>query len=81
MIKRFVGFTVLLLTTLSSNGCASLRKDRLRPAETMILSTYPLASDKAFGTGFLMAMKDRSAPGGVAPLMVSSTHLVKTAGL
>ena len=46
----------------------------------MILSTYPLASDKAFGTGFLMAMKDRRAPGGVVPVMVTSTHLVKTAG-
>ena len=80
MITRFVGFTVLLLTTLSSNGCASLRKNGLRPAETVILSTYPLASKKAFGTGFLMAMKDRSAPGGVAPVMVTSTHLVKTAG-
>jgi Trypsin-like peptidase domain len=81
MIARFVGFTVLLLlTTLSSNGCASLRKGGLKPAETMILSTYPLASEKAFGTGFLMAMKDRSAPGGVAPVMVTSTHLVRTAG-
>ena len=80
MIARFVGFTMLLLTTLSSNGCASLRKGGLKPAETVILSTYPLASDKAFGTGFLMAMKDRSAPGGVVPVMVTSTHLVKTAG-
>ena len=80
MITRCAGFAVLFITTLSSSGCASLRKDRLRPAETMILSTYPLASEKAFGTGFLMAMKDPSAPGGVVPVMVTSTHLVKTVG-
>ena len=80
MITRFVRFAVPLLTALSFNGCAGLRKDGLNPAETMILSTYPLASDKAFGTGFLMAMKDRGAPGGVVPVMVTSTHLVKTAG-
>ncbi len=52
----------------------------MKPAETMILSTYPLASQKAFGTGFLIAMKDPSAPGGLVPVMVTSTHLVKTAG-
>jgi hypothetical protein len=80
MLARLAGFAILLLTTLSSSGCASLRKGGLKPAETVILSTYPLASDQAFGTGFLMAMKDRSAPGGVVPVMVTSTHLVKTAG-
>jgi Trypsin-like peptidase domain len=79
-ITRFAGFAVLLITTLSSGGCASARKERLKPAETMVLATYPLASNKAFGTGFLMAMKDTSAPGGLVPVMVTSTHLVKTAG-
>ena len=80
MIKRLVGFAVLLLTGLGSNGCASLRNKGLNPAETMMLSTYPLASDEAFGTGFLMAMKNRGAKGGVVPVMVTSTHLVKSAG-
>lgn len=79
MIVRLVGLALFLLVPLSSNGCATLRKGGLKPAETMILSTYPLASDTAFGTGFLMAMKDRSAPGGVVPVMVTSTHLVQTA--
>jgi len=78
-VTRLGGFAVLLLTTLGSNGCASLRKNGLNPAETVILSTYPLASDNAFGTGFLMAMKDDSAPGGLVPVMVTSTHLVKAA--
>jgi trypsin-like peptidase len=72
--------TLVLAATLICNGCATVGKEALRPAETVILSTYPLASSKAFGTGFLMAMKDRRAPGGVVPVMVTSTHLVKTAG-
>ncbi|HEY5743551.1 MAG TPA: serine protease [Terrimicrobiaceae bacterium] len=75
------GFTLLmLLTLLSFNGCAGLMKRGLNSAETMILSTYPLASKRAFGTGFLVAMKDKSARGGLAPAMVTSTHFVKTAG-
>ena len=78
-IRLLTGFTILLLAALNSNGCASLRKEGLKPAETVMLSTYPLSSDKAFGTGFLMALRDRRAPGGVVPVMVTSTHLVKTA--
>jgi hypothetical protein len=79
-VTGLVGFAMLLLTALGLNACASLGKVGLKPAETVILSTYPLASKRAFGTGFLMAMKDRSAPGGVIPVMVTSTHLVKSAG-
>jgi hypothetical protein len=78
-VRRLLEFAILLMAALSSNGCANLRTGGLKPAETMILSTYPLSSDKAFGTGFLMAMKDSRAPGGVVPVMVTSTHLVKTA--
>ncbi len=73
VLAMFQGATVF-------SGCADPRKIGLKPAETVILSTYPLASSKAFGTGFLMAMKDRRAPGGVVPVMVTSTHLVRTAG-
>ena len=75
MIKRFVGFAVLLLTGLGSNGCASLRKNGLNPAETMILSTYPLASDKAFSTGF---HGDVGCQGGVVPVI---HRTLKTAAL
>jgi Trypsin-like peptidase domain len=77
---RLVQWTVLLLTTLLYVGCATAGKQALKPAETVILSTYPLASSKAFGTGFLMAMKDRKVPGGVVPVMVTSTHLIRSAG-
>ena len=81
--RRMVGLIEILallgVATVFS-GCTSFGKVGLKPAETVILSTYPLASSKAFGTGFLMAMKDRRAPGGVVPVMVTSTHLVRTAG-
>ena len=70
----------LLVAALSDIGCTTLGKSGLNPTETMILSTYPLASRKAFGTGFLVAMKDKRARGGVVPVMVTSTHLVNSAG-
>lgn len=79
MANRYA-FAAVLLVLLLGSGCANFRKSRLNSAETMILSTYPLASSKAFGTGFLVAMKDDSAPGGVVPVMVTSTHLVRSAG-
>jgi hypothetical protein len=77
---RTVAIAVLLVAALSDIGCTSLGKGGLNPTETMILSTYPLASRKAFGTGFLVAMKDKRARGGVVPVMVTSTHLVSSAG-
>jgi hypothetical protein len=77
---RRSGFALLLLAVLLGIGCASVRKDGLNSAETMILSTYPLASSKAFGAGFLVAMKDQQSPGGLVPVMVTSTHLIKSAG-
>src|SRR5262245_291851 len=51
---RFMCAACLMAVFLAS-GCASFGKNRLNSAETMILSTYPLASNKAFGTGFLVA--------------------------
>ena len=65
---------VLLVAALSDIGCTTLGKSGLNPTETMILSTYPLASRRAFGTGFLVAMKDKRARGGVVPVMVTSTQ-------
>ncbi|HEU4677941.1 MAG TPA: hypothetical protein VFS35_00375, partial [Terrimicrobiaceae bacterium] len=79
-LARGSGFALLVLGILLGIGCASVRKNGLNSAETMILSTYPLASSKAFGTGFLVAMKDKQSPGGVVPVMVTSTHLVKSVG-
>jgi hypothetical protein len=77
---RTAVMTVLLVAALSDIGCTTLGKSGLNPTETIILSTYPLASRRAFGTGFLVAMKDKRARGGVVPVMVTSTHLVSSAG-
>ena len=77
---RIAAMAALLVAALSDIGCTTLGKSGLNPTETMILSTYPLASRKAFGTGFLVAMKDKRARGGVVPVMVTSTHLVNSAG-
>ena len=51
MIRRLTGFAISSLAALNSNGCASLRKEGLRPAQTVMLSTYPLSSDRALRTG------------------------------
>ena len=77
---RTVIIAALLVAALSDIGCTTLGKSGLNRTETIILSTYPLASRKAFGTGFLVAMKDEQARGGVVPVMVTSTHLVSSAG-
>jgi hypothetical protein len=77
---RAAVIAVLLAAALLDIGCTTFGKSALNPTETMILSTYPLASRKAFGTGFLVAMKDKRARGGVVPVMVTSTHLVSSAG-
>jgi hypothetical protein len=77
---RAAVIAILLVAALSDIGCTTLGKSGLNPTETMILSTYPLASRKAFGTGFLVAMKDKRARGGVVPVMVTSTHLISSAG-
>jgi trypsin-like peptidase len=78
--RRAATIAALLVATFLDIGCTTLGKGGLNPTETMILSTYPLASRKAFGTGFLVAMKDKRARGGVVPVMVTSTHLVTSAG-
>jgi Trypsin-like peptidase domain len=77
---RTAVMAVLLVAALSNIGCTTLGNSGLNPTETIILSTYPLASRRAFGTGFLVAMKDKRARGGVVPVMVTSTHLVSSAG-
>ncbi len=77
---RRSGSALLLLGVLLGIGCAGVGKNGLNSAETVMLSTYPLASSKAFGTGFLVAMKDRQSAGGVVPVMVTSTHLIRSAG-
>lgn len=43
-------------------------------------ATCLMASERAVGTGFLVALKDPGAPGGFLPVIVTSTHLLKASG-
>jgi hypothetical protein len=61
-------------------GCAGYDAGRLSPAETVMSATCLLASEKAVGTGFLVAVPDPSAAGEFLPVVVTSTHLLKTGG-
>lgn len=57
-------------------GCRGMQP--LSPAETVMSATCLMASEKAVGTGFLMAIRDRETPGGFRPVVVTSAHLLKS---
>jgi hypothetical protein len=58
-------------------GCA-LREGRMTPTETVLWATAPVISERAIGTGFLVALRLPEAPGGFVPVVVTSGHLLKT---
>lgn len=70
--------TLTLLTVAGLAGCAG--PGRISPAETVMSATCLLASEKAVGTGFLVALPHPTAPGEFLPIIVTSTHLLKTGG-
>jgi hypothetical protein len=65
-------------------GCAgtgsTLGGQRLNAVERVMWSTYPLASRKGMGTGFVVACRDARARGGVSPVVVTSVHVLATVG-
>jgi hypothetical protein len=61
-------------------GCASMHHRGLNSAEKVILATYPMATSDAFGTGFLLAIKDPASKAGYDLVVVTSGHLIKAAG-
>lgn len=71
---RFATGALLAVCGFAFTGCAALRHYTPNPAERAILSTYIVASEKAMGTGFLVAA--RAAGGGEVPVLVTSTHVV-----
>lgn len=71
------GFLSLLVVA-GIAGCASPAALTLTPVETTMAATCLMASEKAVGTGFLMALKDRQTPGGFRPVVVTSAHLLKS---
>lgn len=61
-------------------GCSSLQHRGLNSPEKIILATYPMATSDAFGTGFLLAIKDPASKAGYDLVVITSGHLVKAAG-
>lgn len=43
-------------------------------------ASYPVASETALGTGFLVGVEDRTSPDGIKPVVVTTTHLLETRG-
>ncbi|HEY8904162.1 MAG TPA: serine protease [Chthoniobacterales bacterium] len=61
-------------------GCAGSQHRGLNSAEKVILATYPVATQDAFATGFLLAIKNPAAKAGYDLVAITSGHLVKAAG-
>jgi hypothetical protein len=43
-------------------------------------ASYPVISETALGTGFLVGVEDRTSPDGFIPVVVTTTHLLETRG-
>ena len=67
----------LLLATVAFFGAACASS--LTPAEKMMWSTYLIATPRGVGTGVIVNQKDKSAPGGIRPVLVTSAHVLETA--
>ncbi len=66
---------LLVLATIATAGCAT----GLTPAEKMMWSTYVIASPKGIATGVIVNRRDRSAPNGIVPVLVTSAHVLTVA--
>ena len=67
---------LLFSIALLSIGCAATG---LTPAEKMMWSTYLVASPKGIATCVIVNRKDRSAPNGIVPVLVTSAHVLAVA--
>ena len=71
-----IGFSILL------NGCAGVGSGstaRLTPSEKMMWSTYAIGTSKGMATCIIINRKDRSAPHGILPILVTATHVLAVA--
>jgi hypothetical protein len=69
----FLGITILFA------GCAELgigSSARLTPSEKMMWSTYAIGTRQGMATCVIINRKDRSAPGGILPVLVTATHVL-----
>jgi hypothetical protein len=76
---RFLGLATLAIAL---SGCASLdgtSGSHLTNTEKMMWSTYALVTPRGMATCFIVNRRDRSAPGGVLPLLVTSAHVLASA--
>jgi Trypsin len=63
-------------------GCAGLgtaAAGRLNPSEQMMWSTYAIGTSKGMATAIIINKKDRSAPNGLVPVLVTATHVLAAA--
>ena len=74
-ITKAIRGLLLVAVALLGAACAT----SLTPAEQMMWSTYLIATPKGVGTCIIVNRKDRSAPGGVRPVLVTSAHVLSTA--
>jgi hypothetical protein len=72
----FVGTFILM------SGCAGLgtgSAPRLTPSEKMMWSTYAIGTSRGMATCVIINRKDRSAPHGVVPVLITATHVLAVA--
>lgn len=68
--------TAVLCAAFVLSGCAG----RLNTSEKMMLSTYPLITQRGAATGFIINHRDASVRGGVVPVLFTSVHVLETMG-
>ena len=66
---------MLVLVGLVSAGCAT----GLSPSEKMMWSTYIIASPTGIATCVIVNRKERSAPNGIVPILVTAAHVFTVA--
>jgi hypothetical protein len=73
-----------LLAVIVLSGCAGTSPvfggTSLNATEKMMWCTYPLGTPKGMATGFAIGRRDASVPGGVAPVVITSVHVLETIG-
>lgn len=52
---------------------------KLTTSEKMAWSTYAIATNKGLGTGVIVNREDRTAPGGIVPVLVTCRHVLAAA--
>ena len=73
---------ILLWLALGVASCGTIdtrMPGKLTTPEKMAWSTYPIATAKGLGTCVIVNRRDSSAPGGIAPMLVTCAHVLAAA--